>query len=631
MRTTPIITPPARTDRCSGRLAYLLLAALLMGPVACRDEPPAPPPLDDANRPAANADDARPWLEDVTAPLPLTPPSRRALTNYAAARTGLLGLTPDLPGALRQDRQPRVVLISLSDGVKTARVLIGTGRGVVPAIEHAAAQAREMLPDTVRPRWLRLDVVQEVHRIDKITDETLTHPLDRDGSLWGLGTTREHGMVLLPIEIMRDKLMTGGNALNPFTLQEFLRQRPWRARGDGFSAERNDHSKVRFQFRTDATFTDGQEVVELYRGHRLIGPLTPSGLLARAVQAGRYLTRMVKPSGQFVYHYYPATNGEKRSYNLPRHAGTIYAMMQLYEVTGDKELLAAAQRALKFLLAHVRPAKDTVRKRAVVVEDNVVKLGGVGLAGIAIARYVSASHDRQPLETLHQLGRWIRSVQNPDTGELHTHYMTWPNGRRVDRKMAYYPGEAILALMRLHELDPKGDWLESARKAALWQVKSQQGKDYWADHWLLYALNEIHAATGNDPLARHAHAMTTEAIVEQQRRRPEPGRRDWVGSFYIPPRITPTATRMEGLAATWFLADRQGRDDLTEPYRETLLRGVRFVLQGQVMPEQAMFHARPQVSLGGFTASLTDPEIRIDFVQHSISALLMTREILLKN
>jgi len=49
------------------------------------------------------------------------------------------------------------------------------------------------------------------------------------------------------------------------------------------------------------------------------------------------------------------------------------------------------------------------------------------------------------------------------------------------------------------------------------------------------------------------------------------------------------------------------------------------------MPEEAMFHARPQVSLGGFTASLTDPEIRIDFVQHSISALLMTREILLKN
>lgn len=631
MKTTPITTPPPRRGRRIARLACLLLAGLLMGPAACRDDAPAPPTLDDANRPAASAADGRIWLGDVTAPLPLTPPSRRALTNYAAARTGLLGLAPDLPDALQQDRQPRMVLISVSDGVKTARVVVGTARGVVPAIEHAAAQVRAILPDSIRPRWLRLDVVQEVHRLDEITDETLTHPLDRDGSLWGLGTTSDHGMVLLGIEIMRDKLMTGGNALNPFTLQEFLRQRPWRAKADGFSAQRNDHAKVRFQFRTAATFTDGREVVELYRGHRLAGPLTPAGLLARAQLAGEYLTRMVKPSGRFVYHYYPATNGEKRAYNLPRHAGTIYAMMQLYEVTGEKELLAAAQRALKFLLAHVHPAKGTVRKRAVVVEDNVVKLGGVGLAGIAIAQYVRASNDRQPLDTLVQLGRWIQSVQDPDTGELHTHYMTWPNGRRLNKKMAYYPGEAILALMRLHELDPKGGWLESARAAADWQVKSQQGQDYWADHWLLYALNEIHAATGSEPLAKHALAMATEAIVEQQRRRAEGDRRDWVGSFYVPPRITPTATRMEGLAAAWFLARRQERDDLTEPYRETLLRGAGFILQGQVMPEQAMFHARPAVSLGGFTASLTDPEIRIDFVQHSISALLTTRETLLQN
>jgi hypothetical protein len=427
---------------------------------------------------------------------------------------------------------------------------------------------------------------------------------------------------------MRDKLMTGGNAINPFTIGQFVREHPWRARVRAFTPEHL--SKVRFQFRTDATFTDGSTAIKLYRGHRLPAPLTPKGLRAKAVLAGKYLARMVKPSGRFVYTYHPSTAEESRNYNLPRHAGTVYSMMQLYRLTGDQELLAAGRRALRYLLKQVHPARGSEPRRAVVVEGKIVKLGGVGLAGIAIAEYVKATNDRKPLETLRQLGRWIQSVQDEETGELHTHYMAWPSGRRLDRKMAYYPGEAILALTRLGSLDPDGGWITSAEKAAAFQVKSQQGKELWADHWLLYALNEIHAATGNDRLARHAHAMVREAIVDKQRRQVEPLRRDWVGSFYVPPRTTPTATRMEGLAATWFLADRQERRELAATYRQTLQPGVQFVLQGQILPERAMFYANPKACLGGFQGSLTEPAVRIDFVQHSLSAILQTREILLQ-
>lgn len=624
--------------RCRPLLSALVMAAMAAAvttfPGGCRDgQTPTPPSLNDGNSSAADGN--RPtgelvWLDDVAAPLPLTPPKRRALASYAAARTGLLGIAPSLPDELQRDREPRVVMVSLSDGVRTARVYTGIGRGVGAAIEYAAARVRATLPPEVKPRWLRLDVVQEVQRIEQMTLDTR---LPRDPSLWGMATTADFGLAVLPVELVRpnvkDRIIKRDGHLNPLAIQRFLRERPWRANADKFSPLRDDHRKIRYRFRTDAVFTDGVKVLDLYRGHRLRRRLTPKLLRARALLAGRYLARAVKADGSFTYAYFPATDETNSDYNLPRHAGTLYSMMQLYQLTEDKELLAAARRALRFLLGHVEPARGTIRKRSVVVEGRVVKLGGVGLAGIAIAEYIKATGDRKPLETLRRLGRWIQSVQNPRTGELHTHYMEWPSGRRLNRKMAYYPGEAILALTRLHGLDPNGGWMEIAESAAEWQVQSQQGKDFWADHWLLYALNEIHAETGNERLARHAIAMANEAIVARQRRTPEPDRRDWVGSFYTPPRITPTATRMEGLAATWFLADRMKRPVLAKTYRETLQRGVQFSLQGQILPEKAMFFRHPPTCLGGFQGSLTYAPIRIDFVQHSLSAILLTRKILL--
>jgi hypothetical protein len=71
------------------------------------------------------------------------------------------------------------------------------------------------------------------------------------------------------------------------------------------------------------------------------------------------------------------------------------------------------------------------------------------------------------------------------------------------------------------------------------------------------------------------------------------------------------------------------RPVLAKTYRETLQRGVQFSLQGQILPEKAMFFRHPPTCLGGFQGSLTYAPIRIDFVQHSLSAILLTRKILL--
>ena len=90
----------------------------------------------------------------------------------------------------------------------------------------------------------------------------------------------------------------------------------------------------------------------------------------------------------------------------------------------------------------------------------------------------------------------------------------------------------------------------------------------------------------------------------------------------MPPRSTPTATSAEGLCSAYLLArDFAGRDE-AELIMESISPAIAFQLQTQFRPESVLYLKYPQRALWGFHRSLTDFEIRIDYVQHNISSLL---------
>jgi hypothetical protein len=53
-----------------------------------------------------------------------------------------------------------------------------------------------------------------------------------------------------------------------------------------------------------------------------------------------------------------------------------------------------------------------------------------------------------------------------------------------------------------------------------------------------------------------------------------------------------------------------------------MLRTVPHLLQLQYTADNSFFLARPERALGGMRGGLDDAEIRIDYVQHHISAML---------
>ena len=132
-------------------------------------------------------------------------------------------------------------------------------------------------------------------------------------------------------------------------------------------------------------------------------------------------------------------------------------------------------------------------------------------------------------------------------------------------------------------------------------------------------MNELYRQRPN-PLYLNQALRIARAILESQNRNPI--YTDWRGSFYIPPRSTSTATRIEGLYSAYLLAQDFGYPEETKTILEGIWLGIRFQLQTQFRPESVLYLTDPQRCLGGFHRSLTNFDIRIDYLQHNISSLL---------
>jgi hypothetical protein len=356
-------------------------------------------------------------------------------------------------------------------------------------------------------------------------------------------------------------------------------------------------------------------------------PVAEDRLLLAAQAAGEYLVRMTGDDGQFVYSYDPRRDRPNvMSYNMLRHAGSIYAMCELYAVTRDPQLLAAADRAIGFMKDRIRPLEGRDDQSVLLDRFEKIKLGGNALAIIALAQHAQVTGSREELDLMRKLARWIVDSQTP-AGEFASHIINVRTREPDDHVSAYYPGEAILALLRLHAIDRDPRWLDSAEKAARWLIEVRdQGvpvEKLPHDHWLLYGLNELHRSRPRPLWLDHAEKLTTAMIREQHGDdAPDPA---WVGGWYVPARTTPTSTRVEGLLAATALFRDHGRPEAARRAHAAAVRGIGFFLRAQHHASDNF--PNPARAAGGFGETLTADDVRIDYVQHAISALLAARRL----
>ncbi len=355
-------------------------------------------------------------------------------------------------------------------------------------------------------------------------------------------------------------------------------------------------------------------------------------LEAISLTKNNYFKKVVKKNGKYIYSYSPEENLKKKDYNILRHAGTTYSILETYELMPDDELLYVAELAINYIIGKIKDFEVNGKSVSVVVEKDTIKLGGNALAIIMLAKYTQITKNYEFMELMQRMATYICETQDK-IGEFIIQKQRYSTKEKYNFKSEYYPGEAILSLIRLYKLDGNRVWLSCAELASQYLINV---RDRYAnlntiihDHWLLYALNELYRVQPQQFYIKHVLLITNAIMKSQITGKIE--NPNWNGAYSLPHirlESTPTATRSEGLCAAYHLLYENGYKSEAAKIKNAIEQGINFQLQNQLCPESVIAYKNKKLCLGAFKRGLTRFDLRIDFTQHNISSLIAYYNIL---
>ena len=337
------------------------------------------------------------------------------------------------------------------------------------------------------------------------------------------------------------------------------------------------------------------------------------------------------PDGKFAYQVDIGSGRESSSYDIIRHAGAIYALAMANRYHPDPKVVETMVRAAGFMRQNymgpgVSPEQLVVLSKPLTESRarQYAELGGTGLVLVALAEVRAVEPNAVSLEDLQALGRFLLFLQRDDGGFVHKYRLD--SGPVANWQILYYPGEAVLGLISLYQVDHSPQWLDGAAKALSYLAKSRAGlSTIPADHWALIATakllpygDQVRSSVSSEELMRHASQICDSMAREQFHGSTATGLN---GAFDPIGRTAPAATRLEGLLATLeFLP----KSELRNRIEAVVSRGITFLLRAQKT-------AGPQV--GGMpgavvSRAVNSSEVRIDYVQHALCAWIRYRKLL---
>ena len=382
---------------------------------------------------------------------------------------------------------------------------------------------------------------------------------------------------------------------------------------------------------------EGGETVAVTRGNTDVPEITPEVLRERIAMAGAQLTQETSEEGAITYEYQAAEDklgGD--DYNILRHAGTAYSMMQAYRVTGDRATYEATVRAMGFYRRAMKedesyPGEFFVRSvahldgRGLPRIGRRAKLGGIGLGLCMMVELEKAEPGTVDMDLVRGMAAHVERMQTPD-GSFDSFY-DW-NGRETSiRKSIYYSGEAILGLLRFHQLTGDQHFLDVAVKGADYLVHKRWkslGIELYTppDAWLLQALEEMDRVAPDKARERYAFAVG-EMIARHKLMDPLVVPPDMLGADISGPSSFPNAATAgsfgEALSAAARLEHRRRPGETR--FLTFAKYNAGFQLRNQFWGPNEYFLPNPERAHGGFRVKQDDAEIRNDYTQHNLSGL----------
>jgi hypothetical protein len=326
---------------------------------------------------------------------------------------------------------------------------------------------------------------------------------------------------------------------------------------------------------------------------------------------------MQEPSGRFQYWYNPETDQSSSAGddNFLRQAGTSFALMLVYETTGDVRYLEGARKSLQYLLGFRRELESD---KACFLFDDKAKLGGVSLPMLTMLKLRRLTGTTEFDETLKKLANMILYLQDQyGTGQYKSTYVyrgDYEYEKTSGWESKIYPGEALFALAEMYRAfgDPR------YRRSMDWAMEFYYRKK-WKSHaflpWTISAFVSLYEQTRERKYADYVFFLSDHLLTQQNLDSDD----EVYGSFHSWPSAN-TGSYMEGLGDAIYLAQLAGDEKRLTRCHERAKMGYRWLLELQYTPSKAANLKRPEMALGGFRTDLVNPQLRIDNTQHAVSA-----------
>ncbi|MDF3067688.1 MAG: hypothetical protein K0R38_3289 [Polyangiaceae bacterium] len=371
--------------------------------------------------------------------------------------------------------------------------------------------------------------------------------------------------------------------------------------------------------------------------HRLVRTRpTPPALSKFAVEsaveaAQSYIVAAQERDGTFRYSLDPESGKEDRAtLNLPRQAGTTYA---LCELDPGKRVRRTVQRAL----GAFEPTERRFGDISALQDAGIYGLGKSALPLLAMLRcreQVGPENDR----LIGQLTRLMLRLQR-ENGSFYPELDVKTARGKGDHEILYAAGQAVLSLVLVEQQlgDLKGSQAEplpsaEALKRAIDSAMGFYGGPYWPrplrdffffeEGW--HCLAARHALTSHRNDAYEQLCMDYVASrLRYVTRAAETSEPNFVGGYGLgdlfPPRNTATSGLGEALNASISIKQKRGLPVAED--KAILADLVTFLLRAQWTSAGCYACRVPRLVVGGFSQQLAAPDVRIDYVQHAMSAI----------
>lgn len=352
-------------------------------------------------------------------------------------------------------------------------------------------------------------------------------------------------------------------------------------------------------------------IVDLYRYNILINSdEIDSKLLFERIALTKtwFINNINNGTERLQYMYYPSSDRYSSSNNDVRQLGTLWSITKLKDIFPDSSFDNLIKETLNYYLDYSVSIEDY----SFIMISNEAKLA---YNAFLILSLLNAPDYPDNNKWLTSLAKGIISLQDIN-GSFNTYFVSDRN-TGID----YYPGEAMLALMKLYNKTGERTYLNSVYKAfyyyrQYWRNNKTTAFIPWHSQIYFLLYNEIKdpeikdfVFEMNDWLINN-YQIYSDAYVDE------------IGGF---PKTNPrnsTSSYLEGITDAYLLARNIDDNFHLIKYKDAIRLGVRFILLTQYTEDNAFYIENQKRTLGGFRHSLISNTQRIDYSQHAIMALM---------